>query len=95
MHSIMGMEKKQEDKVLSLKKWVDFVVSRALGTVVDTAVLWFVGWVLHRMVAAHPASGFWSGFQYWGEYWIGPAISLRWPPSRTSSCPTIGSGRTA
>lgn len=70
------MEKKQEDKVLSLKKWVDFVVSRALGTVVDTAVLWFVGWVLHRMVAAHPASGFWSGFEYWGEYWIGPAISF-------------------
>ena len=45
------MEKKEEkDKVLSLKKWVDFVVSRALGTVVDTAVLWAVGWVLKAMV---------------------------------------------
>ena len=72
----MGMEKKQEDKVLSLKKWVDFVVSRALGTVVDTAVLWAVGWALKVMAEAHPASGFWSGFQYWGEYWIGPAISF-------------------
>ncbi len=69
-------KKKQEDKVFSLKKWIDFVVSRALGTVVDTAVLWFVGWVLHKMVAVHPASGFWSGFEYWGEYWIGPAISF-------------------
>ena len=61
MHSIMGMEKKQEDKVLSLKKWVDFVVSRALGTVVDTAVLWAVGWALKVMAEAHPTSGFWSG----------------------------------
>lgn len=65
-----------KDKVLSLKKWVDFVVSRALGTVVDTAVLWAVGWALKKMVELHPASGFWSGFEYWGEYWIGPAISF-------------------
>ncbi len=73
-----GEKKKKggKDKTLSLKKWVEFVVSRALGTVVDTAVLWFVGWALKQMMVAHPASGFWSGFSYWGEYWIGPAISF-------------------
>lgn len=70
----MGAENR--DKVLSFRKWVDFVVSRALGTVVDTAVLWTVGAVLKRMVEVHPAGGFWSGFKYWGEYWIGPAISF-------------------
>ena len=67
-HLLSNNEMKEEkDKVLSLKKWVDFVVSRALGTVVDTAVLWAVGWALKVMAEAHPASGFWSGFQYWGE----------------------------
>lgn len=71
------MQKKDEkDKVLSLKKWVDFVVSRALGTVVDTVVLWSVGWVLKKMIELHPASGFWSDFEYWGEFLIGPAISF-------------------
>lgn len=70
-------EKKEEkDKVLSLKKWVDFVVSRALGTVVDTVVLWAVGLALKAMVSAHPASGFWNDFEYWGEYLIGPTISF-------------------
>ena len=72
----MDHNDKKEDKVLSLRKWIDFVVSRALGTVVDTAVLWLVGRMLHRMVAIHPASGFWNGFEYWGEYWLGPAISF-------------------
>ncbi len=70
-------EKKEEkDKVLSLKKWVDFVVSRALGTVVDTVVLLAVGLALKAMVSAHPASGFWNDFEYWGEYLIGPTISF-------------------
>ncbi len=64
------------DKTLSIKKWIEFVVSRALGTVVDTAVLWLVGRVLKQMMALHPASGFWGSFSYWGEYWIGPAISF-------------------
>ncbi len=68
--------KTQTDKALSLKKWVEFVVSRALGTGVDTAVLWLVGRMLKQMTALHPASGFWGPFSYWGEYLIGPAISF-------------------
>ncbi len=75
-NGIEGGGKAQKDKALSFRKWVEFVVSRALGTVVDTAVLWFVGWVIKQMTTLHPSSGFWGSFSYWGEYWIGPAISF-------------------
>jgi putative hemolysin/putative flippase GtrA len=42
--------------------FIGFVVSRGLGTVIDTAVLWLCSTFLFK--------------GYWGEYWISPAISF-------------------
>lgn len=65
-----------KDSFLTFRKWTEFIVSRAVGTIVDTGVLWFVGYILQLAAANHPDSGFWQNFNYWGEYWVGPAISF-------------------
>ena len=65
-----------KDSLLTFRKWTEFIVSRAVGTIVDTGVLWFVGYILQLTAANHPDSGFWQSFNYWGEYWLGPAISF-------------------
>lgn len=70
------MEKQKKDSFISFSKWIEFIVSRALGTVIDTAVLWGVGLLLQAIATANPESTFWVGFNYWGEYWIGPVISF-------------------
>ena len=65
-----------KDSFLTFRKWTEFIVSRAVGTIVDTGVLWLVGYTLQLAAANHPDSGFWQNFNYWGEYWVGPAISF-------------------
>ena len=65
-----------KDSFLTFQKWTEFIGSRAVGTVVDTGVLWLVGYILQVTASNHPDSGFWQSFKYWGEYWIGPAISF-------------------
>ena len=65
-----------KDSFLTFRKWIEFIVSRAVGTIVDTGVLWLAGYFLQIAATNHPDSGFWQSFNYWGEYLLGPAISF-------------------
>ena len=56
------MPKTPTNKKELASNFIEFVVSRGLGTVVDTAVLWLCETFLFK--------------GYWGEYWISPAISF-------------------